>query len=82
MIVCVECNRQMRPKQNGFLFVETTETNDPYKIWHSDLWECQDCNKTVAYTDHRQLPIMEHHQPGFLERVAQILVSARPWTRG
>jgi hypothetical protein len=87
MFVCVECNRQMRPKKNGFEFIEFARMNghadeqSPYKVWSGDLWECQDCGLQIVHTDSRQTPVSEHHQPNFAERCEQIEVHAQEWTR-
>jgi len=87
VFVCVQCNRQMRPKKNGFEFLEMARMNgqsaeqSPYKLWSGDLWECQDCGNQIVYTDARQAPIAEHFQPGFAERCEEVAVSAAEWSR-
>lgn len=87
MFVCVQCNRQMRPKKNGFEFLEMARMGGqsaeqaPYKLWMGDLWECQDCGNQIVYTDARQSPIAEHFQPGFAKRCEEVTVSAAEWSR-
>jgi Zn-finger protein len=72
----------MRPAKNGFEFVETTEDAKPYKLWHGDLWECQDCGIQVIHTDSRQQPIAEHYQAIFTDLTQGMeLATARPWSR-
>ena len=71
VFVCVQCNRQMRPKKNGFEFLEMAQMNgqsaeqSPYKLWMGDLWECQDCGQQIVYTDAGQTPIAEHFHLDF-----------------
>ena len=87
MFVCVNCNRQMRPKKNGFEFVELarmhghSQDQSPYKVWSGDLWECQDCGQKIVYTDPRQQPISEHYQAGFADIASRLDVSAKEWSR-
>lgn len=86
MFVCVQCNRQMRPKKNGFEFLEMARMEYdgnpvPYKLWSGDLWECKGCGTEIVYTDVRQSPIAEHYQPGFTERCEGVAVRATEWTR-
>ena len=94
MIVCVKCSRQMRPKQNGVEVTDLLRRVDefgnedyrPYKVWQSDLWECQDCGQVVAHIADvairfPQQPIAEHYQPGFEERAFKTEVKAKEWTR-
>lgn len=71
---CLKCQRFYRPKKNGFMWVEGmpaengappgTEAPDqwkPYKIWHSDLYECQGCGHQLI-TGHGRTPISEHYK--------------------
>lgn len=83
MFVCVKCNQQMRPKKNGFEFVELigSVVQSPYKLWSGDLWECQACGQQIIYTDPRQSPIAEHFQDTFAERCAEVTVGAKEWSR-
>jgi hypothetical protein len=88
MFVCVQCNRQMRPKKNGFEFLEMAKMGQgygsnpvPYRLWSGDLWECQDCGQEIVYTNPRQMPIAEHFQDGFAERCEKVGVSATDYTR-
>jgi len=87
MIVCVKCNRQMRPKKNGFEFVELARMNSfdddqsPYKVWSGDLWECQDCGQQIIHTDPRQQPISEHFKTDFDDHLRGLTVGAKEWSR-
>lgn len=82
MIVCANCNRQMRPKKNGTAFVEMAEDR-PYKLWMADLWECQDCGAQVLHTNNLQHPLAEHYQPDFAEKVASYnpQFQSKEWSR-
>ena len=87
MFVCVKCNRQMRPKKNGFEFIEMARLvsagrQEPYKVWSGDLWECQECGLQIVHTDSRQSPIAEHYQPDFEKRCSGLTVTAKEWSRG
>ena len=75
--VCVKCRRFFRPKTNGYAWVEgMPDPSDtppgtahpegwrPYKLWNSDLWECQGCGNQII-VGHTSTPIAEHYQDGF-----------------
>lgn len=82
MFVCAKCNRAMRPKKNGFPFVELAQDR-PYKLWYGDLWECQDCGAEIVYTAWSQQPIAEHYQPDFAAKLEshKPTVQAKEWSR-
>ena len=82
MIVCVKCNREMRPKQNGASFIEMAG-NEPYKLWMADLWECQECGAQILYTNTLQSPIAQHFQPDFADKVRSYKPQyrAKEWNR-
>jgi hypothetical protein len=81
--VCVPCERFMRPKRNGFSWIEGMPVVEdpgigksarpgawkPYKLWISDLWHCPSCNAEVI-VDHALSPIDEHYRPSFEASVA------------
>jgi hypothetical protein len=87
MFVCVKCNQQMRPKKNGFEFVElariaSSKTDQtPYAIWSGDLWECQECGLQIVYTSPSQQPLTEHYKPDFDDRRRTLTVSAKEYSR-
>ena len=61
-LVCVECNRELRPEQNGIYLVELfADDKKVYKIWTADLWKCPDCGKEIVsgFADN---PLFEHYQ--------------------
>lgn len=78
--VCLPCQRFFRPKTNGFRWIEgrpTKEERDgvsnrgkdangwvPYKVWISDLWECQGCGAQII-TGHAHNPLSEHYMDDF-----------------
>ena len=78
--ICVKCERFMRPKKNGFMFVEGMSSDgakpglvEPekwrgYKLWAGDLWQCPDCQVQVVVGCAR-MPIAEHYQPDFDHKV-------------
>jgi hypothetical protein len=80
--ICVPCERFMRPKRNGYHFLEGMPdgTNEkqaigkgadgwsPYKLWVGDLWECPTCKHQLVSGVSFQ-PIAEHYQDGFAEKV-------------
>jgi hypothetical protein len=81
--VCVPCQRFIRPKRNGFAFVEgmpignnapagraAPEQWKPYKLWHADLWSCPDCGAEIVIGAGRE-PIAEHYQDRFPAAVKQ-----------
>ena len=79
--VCVKCQRFYRPKKNGVLLtemapheegapagVEKPEAWHPYKIWHSDLWECRGCGHQII-NGHGHVPVAENYQDEFAEHL-------------
>ena len=72
----------MRCKKNGVPFVEMAGDR-PYKLWSSDLMECQDCGALVLWTAPRQMPISESYQEDFTAKLTAWAPQhrAREWTR-
>ena len=70
---CLKCQRFYRVKKNGFIWleqmplpnaapgIETPEAWKPYKIWASDLFECEGCGHQLI-SGHGIRPISEHYQ--------------------
>jgi len=71
---CLKCQRFYRPIKNGFMWVESMPIDNyappgneapqawaPYKIWHSDLFECGGCGHQLI-TGHGREPISEHYR--------------------
>ncbi len=47
--VCVKCECDLKPEQNGVYCVETAGTERrPYKVWHADLWKCPNCGIEIV----------------------------------
>lgn len=82
--ICVPCERFMRPKRNGFYFIEGMPIGNrapagkgtdahwkPYKLWVGDLWECPDCHATVV-SGVGNAPIAEHYQTHFTATVERV----------
>jgi hypothetical protein len=78
---CAKCQRFYRPKRNGFSWIEgvpietgappgmeAPEKWRPYKLWQSDLWECQGCGHQLI-TGHGRGPISEHYEPNFADQI-------------
>ena len=81
--VCVPCQRFFRPKQNGFAWVEgmpienealpgtlEPEKWQPYKLWNSDLYECQGCGAQII-AGHGRDPVAEHYEDHFASYVVE-----------
>lgn len=78
--ICVPCERFMRPKRNGYYFLEgmpATQRPDigkgadgwePYKLWVGDLWECPTCHHQLV-SGVALHPIAEHYEPDFQRQV-------------
>lgn len=74
--VCVPCERFMRPKRNGYYFIEGMPTDQksgvgkdatgwvPYKIWCGDLWYCPTCEAEIVVGVGRE-PITVQHKDDF-----------------
>ena len=80
--VCVPCQRFFRPKKNGFSWVEGMPVGNnalpgsiepekwkPYKLWNSDLWECQGCGTQIV-AGHGSQALSIQHEEDFAEQVA------------
>jgi hypothetical protein len=64
-MVCVSCEVELKPKENGVLVIEEASFG-PYKIWYADVWKCPKCQtETVAGFGHD--PLMEHYEEGFAD---------------
>ena len=82
--ICIPCQRFMRPKRNGYYFIEGmphgedwdgTSGKDspgwlPYKVWVGDLYECPDCH-AQAISGVARLPVSEHYLPDFQDLIAR-----------
>jgi hypothetical protein len=79
--VCVPCKRFFRPKRNGTAWIEGkpsysgappgTEEEaawSPYKLWNSDMWECQGCGAQII-VGHGQQPISQDYMADFADQV-------------
>lgn len=78
--ICVPCERFMRPKKNGYYFLEGmpvverpargkgAEGWKPYKLWVGDLWECPTCHYQLV-SGVAMNPIAEHYQADFKQQV-------------
>lgn len=76
--VCVPCQRFFRMKKGGYYFIEgmpcgpgraapgTVEPErwQPYKLWASDLWECQGCGAQIL-SGFGLVPIAVQHEDDF-----------------
>lgn len=85
MTVCYKCQRQMRPIRNGIAFIEMAGDN-PYKLFHGDLVECQDCGAQMIVGIPLK-PLAEHWQQDFAEKVASYdkeheVIHAKEFSRG
>jgi hypothetical protein len=80
VIVCVNCNRIMRPVKIGTEIVEVVlwELPTRYRLWDGDEWRCAQCGYTVVLVLPSQTPIAEHFQDGFQER-AKDAIEAKEW---
>ena len=59
--VCVICEIELRPKENGVIVVEMFDNPPkPYKIWSADLWKCSVCGLEVVLGFGNK-PFMAHY---------------------
>lgn len=68
---CVPCKTYLRPRKNDIYVLETMSSDEPYRIWNADLWECPDCGHQVILgygTNH----ISEHYEPEFASWMKQV----------
>ena len=70
-LVCVKCERELRPEKNGFIVVDTFSDHTPCKITEADKWKCPTCG--VEIVAGFALGSIEHLETGFrttLDRIA------------
>lgn len=79
---CVPCQRFLRPKRNGYYFIEGMPAGNhrpasgvseadqwtPYKLWVGDLWQCEGCGAQII-AGVASSPLAEHYQPRFADAV-------------
>lgn len=46
-VVCVKCQTELKPKQNGVAVVEMAGSN-PYRLWRADLLACPGCSFEIV----------------------------------
>ena len=69
-LVCTDCKTELRIKTSGVVVIEHVHMG-PYKIWSADEWHCPNCGATIV-AGFGNLPIGEHFQPDFQERLDRI----------
>ena len=47
-VVCVECEEEMKPEENGVDVLERGGDGKPYKMWKADVLECPGCGRRVV----------------------------------
>ena len=82
---CLKCQRFYRPKKNGFFWLEAAPIDPdravpgtehpeqwrPYKIWNSDLWECEGCGHQLI-SGHGYNPVAIQHEPKFADWLQEV----------
>lgn len=72
-VTCVKCEREMRPKENDAVYLETAGPDRlPYKIWSADVWACPICEIEVV-SGFGLNPIAGNWEDDFHDRVAVLL---------
>lgn len=66
--ICVKCEKEMRPKKNGIYVEEHIGYDQPYKIWHADLWECLMCGIQIIAGFSRN-PVAENYETENYNRI-------------
>lgn len=64
MIICMDCQIEMRVKKNGRP-LESMAHFGAYQLFMSDEYECPGCGKLVAFIDRTQKPVAEHYEPSY-----------------
>jgi len=69
-MVCVKCQIKLKIKRNGVHVVETfgVDSDEPYKLWRADLWECPDCGAQVV-SGFGASNYAEHYEADFAEQL-------------
>ena len=74
--ICFKCGKRMSAKTNGVVAEEMMTISDnegnkseqPYKLWSADLWECKECGQQVL-VGFAQQPIFESFKKNKYEEV-------------
>lgn len=78
MNICVKCQVEMRPKENGVGAVEMVGA-DPYRLWDADLWACPACG-VQAILGFGRLPVREQFHPDLAARISSYPTVIRFWS--
>ena len=67
--VCVKCNVEFRPKQNGVTVADYFMKNSQiYKLWEADLYVCPKCGMEIV-VGFGQNAYAEHHSDDCEDKV-------------
>ena len=69
-IICITCEREMKPVENGVTVSECDNDLEPYKIWHADLLECPVC-KTRVISRFADRPFLQRPDDRLVEESVQ-----------
>lgn len=73
-VVCVECEEEMKPEENGVDVSELGGDGKPYKMWKADALRCPGCG-TYVVTGFADNPFMQ--RPDERLRAASLLAMLR-----
>lgn len=75
-VLCVRCERIMRPKRNGVIIEELMDDGRPYQKWEADALECPACGFEVV-AGFGRTPLVEHWQDSYEALGGSVYARAR-----
>lgn len=60
--VCVRCQQTFKPEKNGVYVLERDSDGEPYKVWHADMWRCQECGTYIIAGFGQKALSVRHHE--------------------
>lgn len=70
VLVCVNCEKEMKVKTNNFVVEEMAGENS-IRLKCGDLWECPSCGVKIV-SGISPLPFAENYQSDYAKKVAEL----------
>lgn len=71
--ICVNCQQELRPWENGVIIEDMFNGDQSYKLWMGDTWHCGKCGLKVVI-GFGQNPLTEHFQPAHKQMLEKLRV--------
>lgn len=73
MKVCVKCQIELRPHENGIVALSMASFG-AYELYEADVWHCPQCG-WKGILDFAAKPFAQHHEPDFEQVLANVEVA-------